>query len=427
MLNLDNTEQRSHYEYRGSELSELKGIIYKTVRVRRITLGSFFIIALFLRLVSGISFSPSLIFSPLVWYLTTFPFKYLIKKQKERATLHKVHAAFFSVEILIITYLIHLMGGVEWIGVVFYMFTIVYANFFLPKTEGYLITGVAIFLYCLLVGLEYLQIIPHRALFGPASRGYQGLFYTLTTVVAGAVGIYSILAITIRIFADIFTKKTQALKQREQELERLSSKLFSTAEEERRRISRKLHDEVGQDLTAIKVNLSLLERAMDKEKLAEAQSLIDGVLKKIRDLSHTLRPSILDNLGLPAALNWLINRFEETTGIQTNLSTKIESAIPASMEILIYRLVQESLSNVRKHAQAESAEVKICEDDKSVKLAISDDGKGFNWQEVLKNPGLGLSSMKEQVKACGGDFEVRSKKGEGTEIKIAIPKGFREE
>lgn len=385
-------------------------------------MGSFFLIALFLRFVSGISFSPALIYSPLFWLFTTFPFKYLIKKQKERTVLHQVHAGFFTVELLIITYLIHLMGGVEWIGIIFYMFTILYANFFLPKTEGYVITGIAIFLFCLLAGLEYFQLIPHRPLFSSKNWGYQGLYYTVATVLAGAVGMYSILAYTVRIFANVYRKRTQALKRREEELEDLSRKLLSATEKERRRISRKLHDEVGQNLTAVKLNLNLLGKSMDKEKLGETKILVNEILKKIRDLSHRLRPSVLDNLGLAQALNWLVSRFEETTGIKVKLNNQLEGEIESQKEILLYRIVQEALNNVRKHAQASSVNIKSYVTNQSIKLTIIDDGKGFDSQKALKNAGLGLASIKEQVKACGGDFNLWSKQGRGTKIEISIPK-----
>ncbi len=411
-----------HSKKRDSELSELKKIIYKTISVRRITLGSFFLIALFLRFVSGISFSPALIYSPLFWLLTTFPFKYLVKKQKGRAVLHQVHAGFFTVELLIITYLIHLMGGVEWIGIIFYMFTILYANFFLPRTEGYVITGIAIFLFCLLAGLEYFQIIPHRALFSSRNWGHQKLYYTVATVLAGAVGMYSILAYTVRIFANVYRKRTEALKRREEELEDLSQKLLSTAEEERRRISRKLHDEVGQDLTAVKLNLNLLKKHVDKEKLEETQILVNEVLKKIRDLSHRLRPSILDNLGLTQALNWLVSRFAETAGIKVKLRSSLKDGIGPQKEILLYRIVQEALNNVRKHAQARSVEIEIYKVGQLIKLTITDDGRGFDAQKAFQNAGLGLASIKEQVKACGGDFNLHSEEGGGTKIQIAIPK-----
>lgn len=414
--------QNTHLKHTSSQLSELKKIIYKTIRVRRITLGSFFLMALFLRYVSGISFSPALIYSPLFWFLTTFPFKYLVKKQKEGVFLHQVHAGFFTVELLIITYLIHLMGGVEWIGIIFYMFTILYANFFLPKTEGYLITGIAIFLFCLLAGLEYFQVIPHHPLFSPQNWGHQKLYYTVATVLAGAVGMYSILAYTVRIFANVYRNRTEALKRREEELEDLSQKLLTTAEEERKRISRKLHDEVGQDLTAVKLNLNLMEKRAGKKNLEEAQTLVNEVLKKIRDLSHRLRPSVLDNLGLAQALNWLVSGFEETTGIKVELDNQLEGEIGGGKEVLVYRIVQEALDNVRKHAQAAVVDIKIYVANQSIKLVISDDGRGFNPQKVLKNAGLGLASIKEQVKTSGGDFRLHSKQGRGTKIEVAIPK-----
>lgn len=390
-------------------LEELKGIIRKTIEVRRVTLGVFLAIALAIKLFVGLSFDAALLVAPSAWFLLTFPFQYLMEKQKGAQTIHKIHTGFFFLELLLITYFIHLLEGVEWIGVIFYLFTVIYANFFLPRAFSLLITATAIALYGALVFLEYLGWLPHRTLF--TSRGYSSLSYVVISFLGGAAGLYATLAYTIQIFAEL-------LRARERELMKLSRSLFSAQEAERRRIAQKLHDEIGQNLVALKLLLPPQKKA---------SQLLDEALAQIRSLSRELRPALLDELGLLPALRQLMERYERATGIKVHLRAQnLDADLHGSpIETMLYRAVCECLDNIRRHAQARSVRLLLQSSSSSVQLVIRDDGIGFNAQEALKrSEGLGLRGLQEQTRLLGGSFRISSRPGLGTKIEIAFGRRY---
>lgn len=408
-----------------AELDELKGIIRKTIRVRRVTLAIFFLIALAVKLGLEIPFPVALLLAPLVWFLMTFPFKFLVEEQQEQTALHHVHLGFFLFELILITYLIHLMEGIEWIGVVFYLFTVIYANFFLPRPQGYFVTGFAVLLYSGLVVLEYFGVVGHRTLFNHRVPDYQALTYIIPTVLAGAVGIYAAVSYTIQIFSEIYRKKNRSLQDRERRLHALSSQLISAGEEERRRISRALHDEVGQALTVVKMQLDGMQHDSEDLRLGEAGRLIDETWEKIRELSYALRPPMLDELGLVPTLRWLVDQFERTAGIEITLQTdglERRGRLDPQVEVLLYRVTQEALSNIRKHANADHALVQLEMNGPRIRLRVRDDGRGFEVVPIESlPPGLGLRGMREQVTLIGGRFQIDSQPGDGTEIRLEIP------
>jgi len=239
-----------------TDFDELRRGINRTILVRRITLGVFSGVALVVLFASRISYLNPVFYSPLVWFLLTFPFKYLIDRQRTLRTLHWVHTGFFLVEVLLITFLVHFMGGSEWIGVTFYMFTVIYANIFLTRFQGSLVTLLVVLSYSGLVLLEYTGLIPHRSLFSAVGEPHRSLGYALTTILAGALGMYAVVALTVRSFADVFVHKNRMLARRERQLSRLSRRLLTAQDEERRRIARTLHDDLIQTLAAIKLRLT---------------------------------------------------------------------------------------------------------------------------------------------------------------------------
>lgn len=400
----------------GGEIAELKEIIRRTIQVRRLTLGIFFTVALLVRLALRVDFPLPLLFVPLVWLLLTYPFKALIGLQREEGGLHWVHAGFFILELVIITYLIHFLQGAEWIGLIFYLFTIIYANFFLPELQGYLITALAILFYAALVLLEWAGLIPHRVLF--ANGGYRSLSYALTTILAGGVGIYATLAYTIRIFAEIYRRKGR-------ELERLSARLLSAQEEERRRIARRLHDELGQALTVAKLDLELAGREAPSElqdRLREGAQLLDRAIAEVRQLSHGLRPPLLDELGLTEALRALAERFAAAENLEIELEAEDLGGLRPEVESLVYRTAQEALTNAARHAEARRIGIRLSKANDHLRLEIEDDGRGFNPQRVLRAArGLGLQGMRERVILAGGVLQIASRPGAGTRIILEIP------
>jgi len=400
----------------GARLAELKEIIRRTIQVRRITLGVFFIVALLVRLALGVDFPLPLLFVPLIWLGLTYPFKALVDLQREEGGLHWVHAGFFILELVIITYLIHFLQGVEWIGLIFYLFTIIYANFFLPQLQGYLITGLAILFYAVLVLMEWAGLIPHRSLF--AQGDYRSLSYVLTTILAGGVGIYATLAYTIRIFAEIYRRKGR-------ELERLSARLLSAQEEERRRIARQLHDELGQALTVAIMDLRLAEREAPeglKERLRQGARLLEEAIADCRELSHGLRPPLLDELGLVEALRALAERFAEAENLKIELETEELGRLPPEVESLIYGAAQEALTNATKHAEASLIDIRLNRIGDQLRLEVTDDGRGFDPQRALRaGRGLGLRGMQERAMLAGGRLQIESRPGAGTRVILEVP------
>ena len=228
-------------------------------------------------------------------------------------------------------------------------------------------------------------------------------------------------------------KAEESLRESELRLRHLSSQLISAQEEERKRISLELHDEMGQALTAIGLNLisigkklPLEHAAMIKDKLAETMSLVEKASDLVRDLSLDLRPSMLDDLGLLPTLRWYINSYEKRTEIPVIFETvNLEERLTSEVEIVLYRVVQESLNNIARHAQAKKVKIRIEHKNKTVSVSIEDSGIGFNPDLVTSKTtlvnGIGLLGMRERVGLLGGSFSVRSREGQGTSIFVKLP------
>ncbi len=398
--------------------AELKATVLKTVMARRITLGVFSAVALIVIFITRISYLNPLFYAPLVWFLLTFPFKYMIERQTNEGSLHWVHAGFFIAEIVIITFLIHLMGGSEWIGIIFYLFTVIYANFFLPELQGYLITGLVVLLYSGLVLLEYSGVIPHRSLFPVYKAPYRSLTYNLTTILAGAVGVYAPLAYTVRAFTAIYAQKNRALRERGRELSRLSRRILSAQEEERRRIAHTLHDELGQTLAAVKLELSALRGRIPEERMNMLRGMIDQAISQTRDLAHSLRPPLLDDLGLGPSLRRLGEMVEEASDLKVRLHIDLAERLSQEHEGLLFSATQEALRNIQAHARAQHVEISLTRTPESIVLTVTDDGVGFDPEEL---PGLGLRGIKERVEGIGGKMRIISRPGEGTRIELEVP------
>lgn len=221
----------------------------------------------------------------------------------------------------------------------------------------------------------------------------------------------------------------EELKQKEAIRARLLAKVESAQEEERRRISRELHDETGQALTTLLVQLKMLERSPDLEAIhqrtAGLRELTAQTLEEVRRLALDLRPSALDDLGLVPALEWYIAEFARNAKIQVYFETHNldDIRLPHGMEIVLYRIVQETLTNVARHSQAEHAWVQLEREDSTVRVSIEDDGQGFDVEETLQSQehGLGLLGMRERVELIGGSFHLESARGSGTRLRIEAP------
>jgi PAS domain S-box-containing protein len=237
------------------------------------------------------------------------------------------------------------------------------------------------------------------------------------------------------VIRDITKRKLaeETLLNSEKRLHYLSSQLITAQEKERRRISLELHDEMGQALTAISINVRSIEKELPsdltpliKEKIAEIYSLADQASEQIRELSHYLRPSMLDDLGLVPTLRWYLDVYRKRTNLDVKYEPiNFEERPSLEVETVIYRIVQEALNNIVKHAQAGSVLVRVERKDKEAVVFINDNGRGFEVNEFLApddlKGGIGILGMQERVSILGGKFSIQSSKGHGTSISVEIP------
>lgn len=213
------------------------------------------------------------------------------------------------------------------------------------------------------------------------------------------------------------------------ELQDVASRLMSAQEDERRTIARELHDEVGQVLTAIKVELSIAQRALEAKgepagALAEAQSITDGALQTVRDLGQLLRPSLLDDLGLPAAIDASLRSLARRHEIRAELQQLgMEERLDPQTEVAAYRIVQEALTNIARHAAAEHCWVRLIRRVSTLTVEVEDDGAGFDPASGRNGQGFGLIGIRERTAHLGGTFDVRSAPGRGTRVIVELPAG----
>lgn len=217
-------------------------------------------------------------------------------------------------------------------------------------------------------------------------------------------------------------KRTAALRQ-------LSAKLIRAQDEERRRLARELHDSMGQYLAAMSMSLAALVSdtpSIDKRRTDDLQNVIQLCLSETRTLSHLLHPPLLDEVGLNSAMKWFVEEFGKRSGIQVTLNTENLKRLPTLVETMLFRIVQESLTNIHKHSGSTIAEVSLRVNPAKVVLEISDEGKGMP-KELLERAsnrgsvaGVGLAGMRERVCEIGGDFRLQSDP-QGTRIWVSIP------
>jgi signal transduction histidine kinase len=217
-------------------------------------------------------------------------------------------------------------------------------------------------------------------------------------------------------------------RQARQRLEVLSRRLIRAQEDERRQIARELHDEIGQALTAVKVNLQDVKNrvARHDDRVTECISIVDDTLARARSMALDLRPSLLDDLGLVAALQWYVERHARRTGLEGHFIADPEKlrATP-EIETACFRMVQEALTNIARHARATRFSVELLQHNGGLELIVRDDGCGFDPPFALKRAStgasLGLLGMIERIELIGGKVEFVSAPGKGTEVQASIP------
>jgi signal transduction histidine kinase len=224
----------------------------------------------------------------------------------------------------------------------------------------------------------------------------------------------------------------KALQESGKKLHFLSSHLLTAQERERRRISLELHDELGQSLTVLKLQLRSIEKALNKEQSAlkedceKTLQYVDQIIENVRRLSRDLSPSILEDLGLTAALQWLIEDFAKHSTIKVDIDMPVlDNLFSDDAQIIIYRIFQEAFTNIGKHALADTVSVVVKKMESSVHFQIQDDGKGFDIKQIeARYPtkrSLGLLAMDERARMLEGQLVVHGQKGTGTRIIFTVP------
>lgn len=218
-----------------------------------------------------------------------------------------------------------------------------------------------------------------------------------------------------------------------EQLHRLAARMSEAQETERRRLAIELHDRVGQNLTALGINLNIVRSLLPQDQMARlgpkldtAMSLLEETIERIRDLNSDLRPPVLDDYGLLAALRWFCQRFTERTGLETVVEGREpDPRLEQMADIGLFRIAQEALTNAAKHARARSVVVRYEEDGGVVRLTIADDGVGFDpstYRSSERRAGWGLIGMQERAAAVGGQLRIESKPGAGTRVLVSIPR-----
>jgi signal transduction histidine kinase len=204
---------------------------------------------------------------------------------------------------------------------------------------------------------------------------------------------------------------------------------MSVQEEERRRISRELHDELGQSLTAVSAFLWLLEQKLPggfgelRAQATDARRLASQTLAQMRELSQLLRPSVLDSLGLVPSLDSQLQAFSKRHSITTRFrADELPDRLPVEIETAVFRIAQEALTNVARHSQARHVEVALTHDDHSLCLEVHDHGVGLPTGDAPKPRGTGLVGIRERVRALGGTVALSSGSGTRLEVRLPLPR-----
>ena len=275
---------------------------------------------------------------------------------------------------------------------------------------------------------EFVQL---QAATGQTHRATQRqIWLRLGFALAASLGIAAIAALYAGRLESRLRRQSDRNVQNAQELQRLSAQLIRAQEEERRTIARELHDEVGQVLTALKVELALAQRAAEvggasAHVLDSVRSMTDGAIHTVRDLSRLLHPALLDDLGLPAAIGAYLDAFGQRHGVTVELlQDRMDQRFSPEVEASIYRIFQEALTNIARHAEATLVRVYLQRLPASMLMTVEDNGVGFELGEIkdrAKSGGLGLIGIRERVANLHGTLRLESASGKGTRLTVECP------
>ena len=228
------------------------------------------------------------------------------------------------------------------------------------------------------------------------------------------------------------TERKLAQEERQRSMERLralAARLQSVREEERKRVAREIHDQLGQILTAIKIDLSAVVREFSADQANRTSSilkLVDETIQSVRRISTELRPGILDDLGLVDAVEWAGEDFEARTGTKCRLDLPEDDiSVDPEQATAVFRIFQETLTNVARHADASEIEVRLAKDDRDLTLEVHDNGGGIPEDKLSNGESLGILGMRERALLLGGELTISGAPGEGTTVRLRIPEAHR--
>jgi signal transduction histidine kinase len=250
-----------------------------------------------------------------------------------------------------------------------------------------------------------------------------------TTVMAGA-GIVILLVGGLLSFnlAQSISKQNEELQRSFDELRALAARLQSVREDERKRVAREIHDQLGQTLTAIKLDVKSLVRelpenlAQTSTKALSVTKLVDETIQSVRRIATELRPGILDDLGLVATIEWAGEEFRTRTGMDCQLDLPVDDIrVDTETSTAIFRIFQETLTNIARHADANAVKARLMLEDGTLTLEVNDNGRGISQEALEKGRSLGILGMKERATMLGGDLTITGKPGKGTAVRVRIP------
>jgi signal transduction histidine kinase len=275
----------------------------------------------------------------------------------------------------------------------------------------------------------------NRQAFVDYQRGIQDIYRTTQVRVWQTFGVSLAASLGIALVGVIAVGRLETRVRAQQlrdaqlqaDLHRLSSRLMLVREDERRSIARELHDEIGQMLTAAKVELAVIVRPMESagaspRLLDDVRRIVDSALHAVRDLSRLLHPVVLDDLGLVAAIEWQASAFRRRSGTEVTVELRgLDERLPRDVETTAYRIVQEALNNVARHAGAARCSVRLERLGDRLVVAVEDDGVGFEVAALRAGAGLGLVSMRERAAQVGGSLVCEGRPGLGVRVVAELP------
>ena len=231
--------------------------------------------------------------------------------------------------------------------------------------------------------------------------------------------------------SDITERKRgeESLVLQKEQLRALAERLQWVREEDRKLVARELHDQIGQILTSIKMDMTWMARHLPKSedkvlaRIAESIESINNGVKTVRTICSGLRPGVLDDLGLAAAIEWQASEFASRNGIQCQVIVPpVDLHLDGDRATAAFRIFQECMTNVIRHAKAKLVRVDLCQEEEYIRLVVEDDGVGFCESDLSNSLGsLGLLGMKERAQFCGGDMQISSSPGNGTTVTVRLP------